>query len=43
MTETRRIEFFHLQVDNRNVILIDTPEFNDEDHSDSELLHDLVT
>jgi 50S ribosome-binding GTPase len=43
ITETRCIEFFHLQVDNRNVILIDTPGFNDKDRSDSEILQDLAT
>lgn len=41
--ETRCIEFFHLRVDNRNVILIDTPGFNDRDRSDTEILQDLAT
>ena len=40
--ETQGIEFFHLHLDDRNIILIDTLEFNIRKRSNTEILRDLA-
>ncbi|KAF4631616.1 hypothetical protein G7Y89_g6514 [Cudoniella acicularis] len=42
-SETRNLEFFHLTVDKHDIILVDTPGFNDKDRSDTEILQKIAT
>jgi len=41
--ETQNLEFFHLTVDKHDIILADTPGFNDKDRSDTEILQKIAT